>query len=83
MLLCQARPGQLATSRVKVTSCISELLPAAASLTSAPAPRIVLTYQGAVLGHKASLQSSQVKPGGLVMVTVLPPAPTAPPPDWG
>lgn len=79
MLLCHARPGQLATSRVKVSSSISELLPAAASLTSAPAPRLALTYQGAVLGHTASLQSSQVKPGGLVMVTVLPPPPTAPP----
>ena len=76
VVLCHAKPGNLATQRVPINpGKVSQLLDKAASLASAPGERLVLTYQGHILSPSASLE---VPKGGLVMITVLPPPPAAP-----
>lgn len=77
IMLCQAKQGQLTTKRIPVTpdQTICEVLEAAANFASAPASKIVLTYQGHNLKPNTMLKQYKVKPGGLLMVTVLPPDP--------
>ena len=81
VVLCHAKPGNLATKRVPTSpGKVSQLLDKATSLTSVPGERLVLTYQGHILKPTADLE---VPKGGLVMITVLPPpvaAPAAPAP---
>ena len=76
VVLCHAKPGNLATQRIATNpGKVSQLLDKAASLASAPGERLVLTYQGHILSPSAALE---VPKGGLVMVTVLPPPPPPP-----
>ena len=76
VVLCHAKPGNLATQRIPTSpGKVAQLLEKAASLASAPGERLVLTYQGHILSPEAALE---VPKGGLVMITVLPPPPAAP-----
>ena len=76
VVLCHAKPGNLATQRIPTSpGKVSQLLDKAASLASAPGERLVLTYQGHILSPSAALE---VPKGGLVMITVLPPPPAPP-----
>jgi len=76
VVLCHAKPGNLATQRIATNpGKVSQLLDKAASLASAPGERLVLTYQGHILSPSAALE---VPKGGLVMITVLPPPPPPP-----
>jgi len=76
VVLCHAKPGNLATQRIPTSpGKVAQLLDKAASLASAPGERLVLTYQGHILSPSAALE---VPKGGLVMITVLPPPPAAP-----
>jgi len=76
VVLCHAKPGNLATKRVPTSpGKVSQLLDKATSLTSVPGERLVLTYQGHILKPTADLE---VPKGGLVMITVLPPPPPPP-----
>ena len=76
VVLCHAKPGNLATKRVPTSpGKVSQLLDKATSLTSVPGERLVLTYQGHILKPSADLE---VPKGGLVMITVLPPPPPPP-----
>jgi len=73
VVLCHAKPGNLATQRIATNpGKVSQLLDKASSLASAPGERLVLTYQGHILSPSAALE---VPKGGLVMITVLPPPP--------
>jgi len=76
VVLCHAKPGNLATQRIATSpGKVAQLLDKAASLASAPGERLVLTYQGHILSPSAALE---VPKGGLVMITVLPPPPPPP-----
>jgi len=74
VLLCQAKSGKLTTKKLSIplTSPVSKLISEAASFSSAPAERLVLTYQGNILTPGSNLATYQLSPGGLVMVAVLP-----------
>ena len=78
ILLCQAKSGKLTTKHLTIprTSSVSKLIKEAATFSTAPADRLVLTYQGTILTPGTTLDNYQLAPGGLVMVAVLP----APPP---
>eukprot|EP00090_Calanus_glacialis_P044908 TRINITY_DN8063_c0_g1_i1.p1 TRINITY_DN8063_c0_g1~~TRINITY_DN8063_c0_g1_i1.p1 ORF type:complete len:381 (-),score=169.91 TRINITY_DN8063_c0_g1_i1:121-1263(-) len=78
ILLCQAKSGKLTTKHLTIprTSPVSKLIKEAESFSTAPADRLVLTYQGTILTPGTTLDTYQLAPGGLVMVAVLP----APPP---
>jgi len=76
VVLCHAKPGNLATQRIPTSpGKVAQLLDKASNLASAPGERLVLTYQGHILSPSAALE---VPKGGLVMITVLPPPPAAP-----
>jgi len=76
VVLCHAKPGNLATQRIPTSpGKVAQLLDKAASLASAPGERLVLTYQGHILSPSAALE---VPAGGLVMITVLPSPPATP-----
>ena len=66
ILLCQAKSGKLTTKHLSIprTSPVSKLIKEAATFSTAPADRLVLTYQG------TTLDNYQLAPGGLVMVAV-------------
>jgi len=74
ILLCQAKSGKLSTKKLTIplTSPVSKLISEAASFSSSPADRLVLTYQGNILTPGSNLATYQLSPGGLVMVAVLP-----------
>ena len=76
--MCQARSGKITTKQlnIPITSSVAKLITEAASFSSAPADRLVLTYQGTILTPGTSLDTYQLAPGGLVMVAELPAPPT-------
>ena len=57
VVLCHAKPGNLATQRIPTSpGKVAQLLDKAASLASAPGERLVLTYQGHILSPSAALE---------------------------
>ena len=78
ILLCQAKSGKLTTKHLTIplTSPVSKLIKEAEIFSTAPAERLVLTYQGIILTPTTTLDTYQLAPGGLVMVAVLPAPPT-------
>jgi len=79
LLLCNAKAGKLSTKRLEMSpNCLmTKLFEEASSFVSVPTDRVTLTYQGTVLKSEDSINKVGLKPGGLVMVVVLP-APPAP-----
>jgi len=83
ILLVQAKSGKLTTKQLSIplTSQVSKLVTEASTFSSAPADRLVLTYQGTILAPGSSLDTYQVAPGGVVMVAELPAPVTKPKPQ--
>lgn len=74
LLLCHAKDGKLSTKNLEMsqTCLVNKLMEEAASFVSVSLDRVTLTYQGTVLKSGERLEKFGLKPGGLVMVVVLP-----------